>query len=109
MRSFVGPLSRAVRRRQGWGAGDYMGGWVFWTSPRRGASAMFGTGGRLPSVPPLAPGSLPLAGRWALSGMTVWNTCAFASRGGARECYFIPVGFEGDARARAGSDALGRG
>ena len=49
----------------------------------------------LPSVPPLASGSLPLAGRRESSGMTVRNTRAFASRGGACECYFISVQFEG--------------
>ena len=37
--------------------------------------------------------------------MTVRNTRAFASRGGARECYSVSVQFEGGPPARAGPDA----
>ena len=79
---------------------------------RRG-SAVCGARGRPPLRPdlPLAPGSLPLAAVGESPGMTVRNTRAFASRGGACECYFyiLSVVFEGWPPAAGGTRCHGRG
>ena len=108
-RAALEPLRAAARA----GCRGFRAAGVLRSYPRRGAGAAARCAGRAGAPTPSRPAARPriptARGRREPSGMTVRNTRAFASRGGARECYFISVGFEGGPPARAGQDAMGGG